>query len=146
MKKEFRRFISNEEEQRILQAIARAEKNTSGEIRVHLQRNKPGEIMENAARTFEKLGMHQTSLRNGILFYIDIDRKQFAVIGDKGIHEKAGKDFWEKLAGILHTYFRQGKYAEGIIRAIDEAGVQLKKYFPYQPNDVNELPDEISYD
>jgi len=146
MKRAFRHFLSDEDEQKILEAIARAEKNTSGEIRVHLQRNKKGDVMRNAVETFEKLEMHKTALRNGILFYIDIDKKEFAVIGDKGIHEKVGKEFWEKLADILKEHFQKGDYAGGIIRAIDETGKQLKKYFPYQPDDVNELPDEISYD
>jgi len=146
MKKAFRHFISDADEQKILQAIARAEKNTSGEIRVHLHKGAKGDVMQNAVRTFEKLGMHKTALRNGILFYIDIDRKEFAVIGDKGIHEKVGKDFWEKLAAILKEHFRNGDYAGGIIRAIDETGMQLKKYFPYHADDINELPDEISYE
>ncbi|NPA43796.1 MAG: TPM domain-containing protein [Chlorobi bacterium] len=145
MKKAFRHFISDEQEQLILDAIGRAEKNTSGEIRVHLQRNKPGDVLMNAVETFEALGMHRTALRNAILFYIDIDRKEFAVIGDKGIHEKVGPEFWIRLTERLKEAFSRGDYAGGLIRAIEEAGRRLKEHFPYRPDDVNELPDDISY-
>ncbi len=146
MDPKFKHFLSDQDEKNILQAIQRAEKNTSGEIRVHLQKNKSGDIMGNAIETFEKINMTQTALRNGILIYIDIDRKQFAIIGDQGIHEKVKQDFWDKTARILSDYFSRKQYAEGIIQVIDEIGKRLKKYFPYQQDDQNELPDEISYD
>ncbi len=146
MHPDFRKFISDEDEIRILKAIAEAEKNTSGEIRVHLHRRGKADVYNNAVETFEKIGMTKTALRNGVLIYIDIDKKQFAVIGDKGIHEKVGKDFWEKITGILQDYFKRGDYTGGLVEAIAEIGAQLKKYFPYQKDDINELPDEISYE
>ena len=142
----FKNFLSDEDEKRILEAIATAEKNTSGEIRIHLHRQGKGDTYKNAVRTFKKLGMDQTALRNGVLIYIDIDKKEFAIIGDKGIHEKTGENFWKTIARILHEYFSQGKYTEGIIQAVLETGEQLKKHFPYQADDKNELPDEISYE
>jgi len=145
MKKAYRHFISDNDEQRILQAIAEAEQNTSGEIRIHLQRNKKGDIMQNAIQTFKKLGMHKTALRNGILFYIDIDRKEFAVVGDEGIHRKVAPGFWQTLAETLRHHFSHGQYTEGIIAAILQAGEALKQYFPYRPGDINELPDDISF-
>jgi uncharacterized membrane protein len=146
MHPDFRKFLSDEDEKKIVQAIARAERNTSGEIRIHLQRNKKGDVLENAIKTFEKIGMTNTALRNGVLIYIDIDRKTFAVIGDKGIHEKVGSGFWEAVIDILRDYFLKEQYTEGIIEAVTEIGRRLKRYFPYQADDINELPDEISYD
>ncbi len=146
MKKEFLWFISNEEEKRILEAIARAEKNTSGEIRVHLHANGKGDVMDRAKETFFKIGMDRTKLRNGVLIYIDTDRRKFAVIGDEGIHRKVGDEFWQKTAEILSNNFRKKAYAQGLIEAIDYTGRALKRHFPYQQDDVNELPDDISTD
>jgi uncharacterized membrane protein len=142
----FKDFLDDRDEKRILEAIARAEKNTSGEIRVHLHRGAKGDVMENARRTFEKLGMHKTALRNGILIYIDVDNKRYAILGDKGIHEKVGRAFWEKLSHEMHRYFSTMRYVEGIVKVIDLIGRELKKYFPYHEDDINELPDDISYD
>ncbi len=144
MDPEFRFFIDDEQEKEILKAIAGAEKNTSGEIRVHLHRKTSGDIMKKSVETFNKLEMYKTALRNGVLIFIDVDRRKFAVVGDRGIHEKVGPEFWEKIAVILKDNFKKGDFAGGIIRAIDEIGHQLKKYFPYQADDINELPDDIS--
>ncbi len=145
MHPDFTDFISDEDEKRILKAIARAENNTSGEIRVHLHRNGKGDVFKNAVKTFEKLGMTRTALRNGVLIYIDVDKRQFAVIGDQGIHAKVDKEFWKRITDVLHRDFSQNKFTDGIVAAVLEIGKQLKRHFPYRKDDINELPDEISY-
>lgn len=96
-------------------------------------------------KTFKELGMDQTALRNGVLIFIDVDRRKFAVVGDEGIHRKVGPEFWESIRDVLQTYFKKEQYTEGLIRAIEEIGNQLKNYFPYQDDDINELPDDISF-
>jgi len=142
----FRHFLSDDDEKKILEAIAKAEAKTSGEIRVHLHKKIKGDILENAIRKFRELEMHRTRERNGILIFIDVDSRRFAVIGDEGIHRKVGQDFWEELKDVLTGYFRRGQYAEGIIRAVERIGERLKQYFPVKEDDTNELPDDISYD
>jgi uncharacterized membrane protein len=146
MDKVFLDFISNEDEKRILEAIGRAERNTSGEIRVHLQKKRKGDVVKNAVETFNKLEMYRTRDRNAVLFYIDVDRRKFAVIGDRGINDKVPAGFWDDIVRILQKYFREKKYTDGLVEAILKTGEKLKVYFPYRANDVNELPDEISTD
>ncbi len=145
MHPDFKWFINDEQEKQILEAIGRAEKNTSGEIRVHLHKKTGGDILNQAVKTFKELGMDQTALRNGVLIFIDVDRRKFAVVGDEGIHRKVGPEFWESIRDVLQTYFKKEQYTEGLIRAIEEIGNQLKNYFPYQDDDINELPDDISF-
>ncbi len=137
--------INDEDQARIIKAIEKAELNTSGEIRVHIESRCKEDILDHAAFIFDKLEMHKTEQRNAILFYIAITDHKFAVIGDAGIHEKVGNDFWEKVKNEMTTYFKEGQLAEGLINGIEKAGNELKSYFPYQSNDKNELDNEISF-
>jgi len=138
-------FLSLEEEERIVQAIREAEKNTSGEIRVHLESfNKEKPSMQHAWEVFEAIGMHKTALRNGVLFYVDVNHRVFTVIGDEGINNVVPGNFWESIKEKVIARFSQGRYADGLVEGILEVGRQLKKFFPYQSDDINELPDEIS--
>jgi len=137
--------INDEDQARIIKAIEKAELNTSGEIRVHIESRCKEDILDHAAFIFDKLEMNKTEQRNAILFYIAITDHKFAVIGDAGIHEKVGDDFWEKVKNEMTTYFKEGQLAEGLINGIEKAGNELKSYFPYQTNDKNELDNEISF-
>ncbi len=137
-------FLTNDEEQSIIKAIQQAEKNTSGEIRVHIEDSTDKEVMDRALEVFYSLQMDKTELRNGILLYVAVKSKLFAVLGDKGIHEKVPDNYWEEENQMVLSYFKQGKYAEGLSEVIKNIGEKLKIYFPYQSDDVNELSDEIS--
>lgn len=137
-------FFNKEQESLIVEAIQRAEKNTSGEIRVHLEPSFDGDAMEKAIAVFNDLKMYETEARNGVLFYVATEAKQFVILGDDGINNLVPTDFWETTKDIVISQFKQGEFAQGLIYGIEEAGKQLKKYFKYQSNDTNELPDEIS--
>jgi len=137
-------FLKAEEEQRIIQAIKEAEYNTSGEIRVHLESVNQNPTMEHAWEVFSKIGMEQTLQRNGVLFYIDVNHNVFTVIGDEGINKVVPEDFWESIKDTVLNHFKTGQYAEGLVSGISMVGKKLSEYFPYQSDDVNELPDEIS--
>jgi len=138
-------FLTPEEEQRIIKAIQTAEKNTSGEIRVHLEsKNKEKPSLAYVEEVFHQLGMTQTKERNGILFYVDVNHHIFTIIGDEGIHKKVPDGFWNQIKEDLIKAFKQGRYAEGLEKGILQAGEKLKQYFPYQSDDINELSDEIS--
>ena len=138
-------FFTEEEKTKILQAIQQAEKNTSGEIRVHIEDVCKSNPVEKAEQIFIKLNMQNTHLRNGILFYLAIESKDFTVFGDKGIHEKVGPEFWNSITYKAANKFKTKQYCDGLTEAILECGQQLKIYFPYQQNDINELNDEISF-
>ncbi len=140
------RFFTYEQEQEIILAIRHAERQTSGEIRVHVQHFLDGEVLAEAQKTFARLKMHQTKDRNGVIFFLVPEKKQFAVYGDEGIHQKVTDDFWNDVKDILSKAFQAGQYVEGLVQAITLTGEKLKTFFPYQSNDKNELPDEISYD
>ncbi|GAP44836.1 TLP18.3, Psb32 and MOLO-1 founding protein of phosphatase [Lentimicrobium saccharophilum] len=138
-------FFTREEQEDIKQAILDAELDTSGEIRVHIENKFKGDILKRAASIFQLLEMDKTDQRNGVLFYLSIQNRSFAIIGDEGINTVVPEDFWENTKQILINHFREGQFADGIIEGIHEAGKQLKKHFPYTSSDVNELSDEISF-
>lgn len=139
------KFFNADEEERIITAIQEAECNTSGEIRVHLEDDCKGDIMDVAVQTFAKLKMHETEARNGVLIFLAPERKSFAIIGDEGINKLVGDNFWEEEKALMLKHFRTGAFATGIVEAIGQVGEKLKAFFPYQDDDVNELPDDISY-
>ena len=137
-------FLKTEEEQEVINAIKQAEHNTSGEIRVHIEKHAEKDAFERAKEVFELLKMHQTELRNGVLIYVAIEDKTFAICGDKGINAVVPKDFWNSTKDIMQSHFKKGAFKQGLINGIAKSGEQLKTFFPYQKDDVNELPDDIS--
>ncbi len=139
------RFFSREQQEKIIAAIKEAEKDTSGEIRVHIETHCREDILDRAAWIFKKLNMDKTRQRNGVLFYLAVKDKKFAVIGDKGINEVVPEGFWNQVKEIMTKYFREGLFTEGITEGIKLAGRQLKQFFPYKADDKNELSDELSF-
>jgi len=140
------KYFTEENKLHITNAIRVAETNTSGEIRVHIEKYCKGDVLDRAAYIFEKLEMHKTQLRNGVLFYLAVEERKFAILGDAGINQKVPEDFWEEVKEIVIEKLREGLYADGLADGILKAGEQLKEHFPYQDDDVNELSDEISFD
>lgn len=139
-------FFTKEQQERIEKAITDAEKLTSGEIRLHIDKKCSKNVMDRAVEVFNKLGMQKTELRTGVLFYLSIEDKKFAVIGDKGIHEKVTDTFWNKIYSNIIEYFKKNAFTEGLCWAILQAGEQLSANFPIQPDDKNELTNEISFE
>ena len=137
-------FLSKEEEQEIVQAIVEAEKNTSGEVRVHIEKQSKLSPLERAQEVFFELKMESTKDRNGVLFYVSVADKKFAIIGDKGINDVVAVDFWDTTKEIVIDHFKKGNFKTGLVEGILSAGNQLKAYFPYQSDDENELSNEIS--
>lgn len=138
-------FFTNEEKQKIVDAICQAEKNTSGEIRVHIDKTCNEDVLDRAAWWFKQLKMEKTKQRNGVLIYIATESKKFAIIGDAGINAAVPANFWESTKNVMLDYFKQSRFADGIVYAVLEAGMRLKDAFPYQADDVNELDDDISF-
>ena len=139
------KFFNQQEEATIVAAIREAELATSGEIRVHVEVGARRPALEVAQRTFRELGMEKTQDRNGVLILLAVDRREFAIVGDEGINKVVPEDFWDTERDLMQQHFKRGEFATGIEKAIQQIGVKLKQYFPYQTDDVNELPDEISY-
>lgn len=138
-------FFDEAEKKQIAEAIKDAELNTSGEIRLHVEASCKADVLDRAAYIFEKLSMHKTELRNGVLFYLAVADKKFAILGDAGINAKVPENFWDETKNTVIEHFRLGKHAEGLSKGIRMAGEILKAGFPYQSNDVNELSNEISF-
>ncbi len=138
-------FISKQEQEQIVAAIKEAELNTSGEIRVHLESKCKGDAVSRAIYIFNYLKMFNTAQRNGVLVYVAYESKKLAIIGDVGINNKVPGDFWNKIKEDMVAAFSQNRFVEGISNAVKAAGISLKEYFPYQSDDVNEQPDEISF-
>jgi uncharacterized membrane protein len=139
-------FFTKEQQAAILAAVKEAEEATSGEVRVHIETRCTEDVLDRSAWIFDKLGMKKTELRNGVLFYLAVKDRKFAVIGDAGINAKVPEGFWNDVKELLQSRFREGKFTEGLREGILLAGQHLKEHFPHQDDDVNELPDEISFD
>jgi len=139
------KYFSEADKLQITNAIRVAEMNTSGEIRVHIENKCVGDVLDRAAYIFEKLEMHKTALRNGVLFYLAMDDRKFAILGDAGINKEVAEDFWESTKEVVIKKLKEGKIAEGLANGIIKAGDQLKSHFPYQKDDINELSDDISF-
>jgi len=137
-------FLTSQEEQQIVDAIGIAEKNTSGEIRVHIEKETSVAAIDRAMEVFRHLNMENTQERNGVIIYVAVKSKLFAIYGDKGIHEKVGADFWNTTKDVMANHFQNGNFKQGLIDGILKAGEQLKSHFPYQDDDINELSNEIS--
>ena len=137
-------FLTQEEEQAIVEAIRLSEKNTSGEIRVHIEKTTSLDAYDRAMEVFHLLKMDETELKNGVLIYLAVKDKNFVICGDKGINDVVANDFWDCTRDIMVNHFKSGNYKQGLIDGIINAGDQLQKYFPYQEGDTNELSNEIS--
>ncbi len=137
-------FFTQKQKDTILSAIREAEQNTSGEIRLHIESRCKDEPLNRAVKVFEKLKMHQTNLRNGALLYLAVKDKKFAIFGDEGINEVVPDDFWDSVKEEMQSLFMEQKFTEGVRYGILQIGEKLKQFFPYQEDDVNELPDDIS--
>ena len=138
-------FLTKEQQDQITGAIAEAEKKTSGEIRVHLEKKCKNSPEKRAIEIFNQLKMFSTAQRNGSLIYIAIEDRKFAVIGDKGINEIVPENFWDSIRDQMILNFSKNDYANGIVEGIKVIGEKLKEHFPHQTNDKNELTDEISF-
>lgn len=137
-------FLDPVEEERVLEAIRQFENRTSGEIRVHLADRVKGDILVEARNVFEEIGMTDTAEHNGVLFFVAVPSRRFAVLGDKGIDERVPEGFWNECVERVRTRLADGRYADGLIEGIEMAGEALAEFFPPRPDDVNELPDTIS--
>jgi len=133
-----------EEKKEIVNAIAKAELATSGEIRVHVEDACEGDAFKRGIEVFAKLGMHKTDLKNGVLFYFSVKNKKFAIVADKGINDAVKPDFWNLIKEQMQKDFAAQKFSAGLCKAIEAAGMQLATYFPLMEGDKNELSNEIS--
>ena len=138
-------FFTKEEKELIKSAVQEAELNTSGEIRVHIDNHCREDVMDRAAWWFGKLEMQKTEQRNGVLFYLAVSERKFAILGDAGINAVTPDNFWDDIKEKMLVHFKEGNFATGLQEGVLLAGQQLKEHFPYQDDDVNELSDEISF-
>lgn len=139
-------LFSEIEQKRVVEAIRTAEMATSGEVRVHIEKLcAENDVLERAKQVFAQLGMHRTELKNGVLFYLAVENRKFAVLGDQGINERVPDNFWNDVRDIMRAHFVKNEFSEGLSKGIEQAGQQLKTYFPRQDNDINELSDDISF-
>lgn len=139
------RFLSEKDEEEIVDAIRKAEVKTSGEIRVHIERHTDEDPFDHAVEIFHRLKMDNTKLQNGVLIYLAIDDRNFVIMGDKGINDVVPENFWETTKDLMLSHFKKGDFKQGLIDGILMAGKQLQAHFPWDSEgDINELPDQIS--
>jgi uncharacterized membrane protein len=141
-----RQFLSEQEEQQIVEAINTAEQKTSGEIRIHLEHHCKGDALDRADQVFHNLGMDETKLQNGVLIYVATEDHKAAVYAGKGIHREVEEGFWDDVLQILISHFKQEEFEQGIEEAVHKVGNKLEELFPYhQKGDLDELSNEISF-
>lgn len=137
-------FLTAEEEQEIVDAIRTAEKNTSGEIRVHIEKSSKIDPIDRAMEVFHYLKMDNTIQKNGVLIYIAVEDRNFVIYGDEGINQVVPSNFWESTKNDMQRHFKKGDFKKGLITGVLKAGKQLESFFPWDQSDSNELPDQIS--
>ena len=137
-------FLTKQEEQDIVEAIRMAELNTSGEIRIHLEKKSNGDAAARALDLFHTLKMDNTKLQNAVLIYVAVEDKTFVIYGDEGINKAVEDDFWDCTKDIMQSHFKKGAFKKGLVEGILRSGERLKQYFPYTDDDTNELTNEIS--
>lgn len=137
--------FTEKDRQLIVAAIEEAELATSGEIRLFVEDDCGDHVLDRAAFMFHQLKMDNTKERNGVLFYLALDARQFAILGDKGINEKVGNDFWHEIKSVMQNHFTEGAFAIGLTKGIKMAGDALAKHFPYHESDRNELTNDIVF-
>ena len=139
-------ILNREEDHKIVEAIKQAELNTSGEIKVHIENHCRGDVEQRSLTVFNKLKLNETKLRNGVLIYLAIKDRKFAILGDEGINNVVENGFWNDVKDMMLSHFKEGNFTEGLEQGILRCGEKLKTYFPYQTDDTNEIPDDISYE
>ncbi len=139
-------ILNREEDHRIVKAIKLAEKNTSGEIKVHIENYCKGNVEERSLFVFNRLKLNKTKLRNGVLIYLAVKDHKFAILGDEGINKVVGNGFWNDVKDLMQSRFKENRFADGLEEGIMRCGEKLKNFFPYQSDDTNEIPDNISYE
>ena len=137
-------FLTAQEEEEIVDAILKAERNTSGEIRVHIEAHTRLDHYQRAQEVFHLLKMDNTKEENGVLIYVAVNDKKFVICGDKGINRIVPSDFWQTTKDAIQEHFKKGEFKDGIVAGILTAGKELETHFPWQSNDTNELSNEIS--
>ncbi|MGC1514541.1 MAG: TPM domain-containing protein [Maribacter sp.] len=137
-------FLTASEEQEIVDAILKAEKNTSGEIRVHIEAHSEEDHYKRAQEVFHVLKMDNTKADNGVLIYVAVTDKKFVICGDKGIDNVVPNDFWKTTKDTIQHHFKKGAFKEGLVAGILMAGNELNTHFPWKSDDTNELSNEIS--
>lgn len=138
------KFLTADEEKQVIDAIRTAEKNTSGEIRVHLEKTSKNDVYERALEVFKMLKMHNTKQQNGVLIYVAVEDRNFVIFGDEGINNVVDADFWDSTKDIMQGHFKRGHFKQGLVDGILKAGKELEKFFPWEESDKNELSDDIS--
>jgi len=139
-------ILNREEDHRIVKAIKQAEKNTSGEIKVHIENHCKGNVEERSLFVFNRLKLNKTKLRNGVLIYLAVKDHKFAILGDEGINKVVEDGFWNDVKDLMQSRFKENRFADGLEEGIMRCGEKLKTFFPYQSDDTNEIPDNISYE
>jgi uncharacterized membrane protein len=139
-------LLTSEQSRSVKEAIVEAERHTSAEIKVHIDKECPGNVLEKAVAVFNKLGMQKTDLRNGILIYLAIQDRKFAILGDAGINALVPDNFWDDIKASMQLRFRAGHFDQGLIEGVQLCSKELHQHFPYDKlTDRNELSDDISF-
>jgi uncharacterized membrane protein len=138
-------IFTDEEQQRIRMAIEDAEQHTSGQLRVCIEKTCSETVLDRAAKYFHQLDMHKTKLRNGVLIYVAVVDRKFAIIGDAGINKVVPENFWDDTRDDMLQHFKAGNLVEGIVTGLEISGNHLQKYFPHKDGGNNELPDDIAF-
>ena len=139
-------ILNREQDHRVVEAIRQAELNTSGEIKVHIENRCKGNVEKRSLVVFKRLKLNETRLRNGVLIYLAVKDHKFAILGDEGINNVVEEGFWNDVKDLMQNHFKEGRFAEGLEQGIQRCGEKLKTYFPCQTDDINEIPDDISYE
>jgi uncharacterized membrane protein len=123
-------FLNKLEHGLIHRAITEAERDTSGDIVVYISHKTAPDALAAAQEVFAQRKLEKASDDNNLLFYLAPRSQTFAAVGGKALHDRVGQAWWDELVGLLGNHFRDGKFTDGLVAAIDRAGHALRRHFP----------------
>jgi uncharacterized membrane protein len=134
------RLLRKIDVERVRQAIAEAEHQTSGRVRVSVAPFFWGDVRRAAERAFTRLG------RQGVLIFVVPARRKFVVLGDEDIHAHVGQELWDDVAAAMADRFRAGDFTGGLVHGIETVGRELAVALPYDPaKDSGQGPDDVDF-
>ena len=115
---------------RVLQAIRDAEEGSTGDIVLLITHKKVEDPLAEANKTFQKLNLNAASDKNSVLILLAPESRKFAFVSGPALHEKVGHAWWNGITSILSQHFKEKRYNEGLLAALEKVGSALKTHFP----------------
>ncbi|MGF6709908.1 putative membrane protein [Luteibacter sp. W1I16] len=133
----------------IAKTVSEGEGRHRGELRVAIESRLPFSAVaagvtarDRAAMLFSHLRVWDTDDNCGVLLYVLLAEHRIEIIADRGIAKVVTPAEWAAITTHIRDEFAQGRFREGLLTGVSEAGALLARHFPGdgKPRE-NQLPD-----